>query len=533
MVMRNVRLQVEELEARNLLSVFTPAQIRHAYGFDQLSFANGRVRPDGSGQTIAVVEAFHDPKIASDLHYFDWIFGLPDPPKFSQVNERGGTAFTTVNPAWALETAMDVEWAHAIAPRANILLVEADSDSFADLLVAVNFARYQPGVVVVSMSWGSQEFSYETAYDAYFTTPPGHMGGSGLPGGITFVASTGDSGGGTSYPAVSPNVLAVGGTSLTIGPSGNYGSEKAWSGSGGGISLYESKPSFQMSLPGNMRSTPDVALNSDPYTGYYIYDTVPYWGISGWFQDAGTSAAAPQWAALIALADQGRALRGEGSLSNAQSLIFSLPASDFHDITGGSSGYAAVSGYDLVTGRGTPKANLIVQHLLGLGTLSVSPVMARSLSQASQQLRPFLPQTLLPATNVALLANDELGIDDLCFTSSFCIEQQKEVWDSRDHLSCPQGGDLDILNDQSERFDVLGNIKSEPDCYEVAATITKRSGDSFLFDLSIVSAMGLADRSDNNALLLWIIRKNLQHNIERTVPSAMRGFSTSLQACVV
>src|SRR5437763_16957927 len=91
--MRTVHLQVEELETRNLLSVFTPAQIRHAYGFDQLSFANGRVHADGSGQTIAIVESFHDPKIAGDLHYFDWIFGLPDPPKFTQVNQRGGTVF--------------------------------------------------------------------------------------------------------------------------------------------------------------------------------------------------------------------------------------------------------------------------------------------------------------------------------------------------------------------------------------------------------------------------------------------------------
>jgi len=145
--MRNVRLQVEELEARNLLSIFTPGQIRHAYGFDQLSFANGRVQADGSGQTIAIVEAFHDPKITSDLHYFDRIFGLPDPPRFTHVNERGGTVFSSVNPVWALETAMDVEWAHAIAPRANLLLVEADSDSLSDLLAAVNFARYQPGVV--------------------------------------------------------------------------------------------------------------------------------------------------------------------------------------------------------------------------------------------------------------------------------------------------------------------------------------------------------------------------------------------------
>jgi len=391
--MRSVHLQVEELEARHLLSVFTPAQIRHAYGFDQLSFANGRVQADGSGQTIAIVEAFHDPKISTDLHYFDWIFGLPDPPKFTQVNERGGTAFTSVNPAWALETALDVEWAHAMAPRANILLVEADSASFSDLLAAVNYARYQPGVVVVSMSWGSQEFSYETAYDAYFTTPPGHIGGSGLPGGITFVASSGDNGAGTSYPAVSPNVLAVGGTSLTVGPGGSYGSEKAWSSSGGGMSLYERKPSFQMALAGSMRSTPDVALNGDPYTGYYIYDTVAYWGNSGWFQDAGTSAAAPQWAAIIALADQGRALMGKGSLSNAQSLVYSLPAGDFHDIAGGSSGYAAGLGYDLVTGRGTPKANLVVQHLLGLGTLSVSPVMARNgVPIPSLSTNPFLSE---------------------------------------------------------------------------------------------------------------------------------------------
>lgn len=375
--MRNVCLHLEELEARNLLSIFTPAQIRHAYGFDQLSFANGRVQADGSGQTIAIIEAFHDPKIVGDLHYFDWVFGLPGPPKFMQVDQRGGTTFTSVNPAWALETALDVEWAHAIAPKANILLVEADSASFSDLLVAVNFARYQPGVVVVSMSWGSPEFSYEAAYDAYFTTPVGHIGGSGLPGGITFVASSGDIGAGTGYPAVSPNVLAVGGTSLTLTSGGGYGSEMAWNSSGGGVSLYESKPSYQMAIAGGRRTTPDVSLNGNPYTGYYIYDTVPYWGNSGWFQDAGTSAGAPQWAALIAIADQGRAIMGKGSLGNVQSLMYSLPAGDFRDIVSGSNGYAAGLGYDLVTGRGTPRANLIVQHLLGVGTLSVPPKMAR------------------------------------------------------------------------------------------------------------------------------------------------------------
>jgi subtilase family serine protease len=382
--MRRIHLRVEELESRNLLSVFSPVQIRHAYGFDQISFGNGKVQADGSGQTIAIVEAFHDPQITSDLHYFDRRFGLPDPSKFLEVDQNGGNAFPALDPVWSLETAMDVEWAHAIAPRANILLVEANSSTFADFLTAVNFARYQPGVVVVSMSWGSTEFPSETGYDAYFTTPRGHIGGSGLPGGITFVASTGDSGAGTSYPAVSPNVLAVGGTSLVLGPSGNYVSEKAWNGSGGGLSLYESKPIYQLGVAGGKRSTPDVALNADPYTGYYIYDTVPYSGISGWFQDAGTSAAAPEWAALIALADQGRALAGRGSLANAQSFIYNLPARDFHDITSGSNGYAAAPGYDLVTGRGTPNAKLVVQNLLSAGTLSVMPVMARSEAIVSQ-----------------------------------------------------------------------------------------------------------------------------------------------------
>jgi hypothetical protein len=378
--MRKTLLNLEELESRNLLSVFTPAQIRHAYGFDQITFDGSKVQADGSGQTIAIVEAFHDPQISADLHYFDRTFGLPDPPRFSQVNQIGGATFPAVSPSWSLETALDVEWAHAIAPKATILLVEASSATFTDLLAAVNYARFQPGVVVVSMSWGSSEFAWETGYDAYFTTPAGHMGGSGLPGGITFVASTGDDGAGTSYPAVSPNVLAVGGTSLVLGQSGNYASEKAWSGSGGGLSLYESKPNYQQGVAGGKRGTPDVSLNGDPYTGYYIYDTVPYSDNSGWFQDAGTSGAAPQWAALIALVDQGRALAGRGSLANAQSFIYSLPAGDFHDIASGSNGISAAPGYDLATGRGTPKVKLVVQDLLSAGTRTVLPRMARSVA---------------------------------------------------------------------------------------------------------------------------------------------------------
>jgi subtilase family serine protease len=454
-----VRLYLEPLEARDLPSVFTPAQIRHAYGFDQITFNNGHVKADGSGQTIAIVEAFHDPRIASDLHYFDWIFGLPDPPNFMQVNQRGGPTFPAVNPAWALETALDVEWAHAVAPRANILLVEADSATMTDLLAAVNYARYQPGVVVVSMSWGSPEFSHETAYDPYFTTPAGHSG-------ITFVASSGDTGGGTSYPAVSPNVLAVGGTSLSVSPFGNYLSETAWSGSGGGVSLYETKPSFQLGVPAGRRATPDVALNADPYTGNYIYDTVAYAGIAGWFQDAGTSAGAAEWAGLIALADQGRALSGRGSLSNAQALLYYLPASDFHDITTGSNGYAAGPGFDFVTGRGTPIAPLIVQHLLGWGTLTVLPVMAHSVAAGSAlPARPFLGGMSFTASLVPWVEEKDSASD---VRSLYASQADQEYWQKPALLLLIEQHEDELRTIKDPSTDVICHVCTETSFDETA-----------------------------------------------------------------
>src|SRR5262249_29788978 len=155
-------------------------------------------------------------------------------------NQNGGTTMPAASVSWGLEISLDVQWAHAIAPKANILLVEANSSSFADLITAVNYARNQPGVSVISMSFGGGGGSGETPYDAYFTTPAGHNG-------VTFVASSGDSGsaGAPESPSVSPNVLAVGGTQLTTDAAGNILSETGWSGSGGGISLYEGQPAYQ------------------------------------------------------------------------------------------------------------------------------------------------------------------------------------------------------------------------------------------------------------------------------------------------
>jgi hypothetical protein len=396
------RLRVEPLEVRDLLSVslpgfavpnyvahsaandvtplatssptgYTPAQIRQAYGFDQISF-NG-IAGDGAGTTIAIVDAYDDPNIANDLHQFNLQFGLPDPPVFTKVNQTGGKSYPAADAGWITEIALDVQWAHAIAPKANILLVEANDNSYANLMAAVDYARHASGVVAVSMSWGSGEFSGEKSYDSYFTTPSGH-------GGVTFLASSGDSGAPVSYPASSPNVVSVGGTALNLNGGGSYVSESGWSGSGGGISTIEARPTYQQGVVAQsttFRANPDVAYDSDPNTGFPVYDSYNNPVSAPWGLWGGTSAAAPQWAALIAIADQGRALAGKGAMDGAtQTLpaLYSLPAADFHDITTGTSTgqphYSARAGHDLVTGRGTPRADLVVAGLVGT-TTTVAP----------------------------------------------------------------------------------------------------------------------------------------------------------------
>ncbi len=346
---------------------YTPAQVRHAYGFDQISF-NG-VAGTGSGQTIAIVDAYDDPNIAADLHQFDRAFGLPD-PVFTRVNQAGGGQLPAASATWAIEITLDVEWAHAIAPGANILLVEANSSSNADLFAAATWAAKQSGVSVVSMSWGTPEFASEASFDSIFTTPAGHPG-------VTFLAAPGDAGAPASYPSASPNVIGVGGTTLSLGSSGAWAGESGWSGGAGGLSAYETRPSYQQGVVTQgttQRASPDVAYDADPATGFPIYDTYNFPVAAPWAQYGGTSAGTPQWAALIAIADQGRALIGRSPLDGpSQTLpdLYQLPQSDFHDVTSGTSTgtpyYSAGAGYDLVTGRGSPVANLVVAGLVNSG----------------------------------------------------------------------------------------------------------------------------------------------------------------------
>ncbi len=217
------------------------------------------------------------------------------------------------------------------------------------------------------MSWGSSEFSSETAQDSVFTTPSGHQG-------VTFLAATGDSGSPASYPAFSPNVVAVGGTSLYLNSNNSYQSESVWSGSGGGASLYETEPAYQRSAQTTgKRTVPDVSFDANPNTGVAIYNS--YDNPSGpWTQIGGTSLCAPAWAGIVAIVDQGRVAGGGTTLNGAtQTLpaLYSLPGSAFHDITTGGNGtFNAAAGYDEVTGLGTPIASNLIPDLVAYGTAS-------------------------------------------------------------------------------------------------------------------------------------------------------------------
>jgi MBG domain-containing protein len=378
------------------------AQLRHAYGIDQINFTGPggtTVVGDGSGQTIAIVEEGVDPTLGADLTTFDQFFGIPAPPSFQIIDQNG---VTTQNPDIIAEASLDVEWAHAVAPGASIVVYNAAYDpnngttSFENLFTAMNQASKLPGVSVVTLSYGGGESASldEQSVDSDFTT-----------NGVTFLAASGDTGiygNGVrrqvvaDYPAASPNIVAVGGTSIVIDSAGDYpgtgtSGEVAWGdgtnsynvndggGGGGGLSEFEAEPAWQAAViptsvdPTGARALPDVSMDSGSAQEYDVFTSTL--GASsdsdsavGWLGDAGTSAASPIWAGLIAIADQGRVLAGGTPLTGyTQTLpaLYSLPSTDFHDILYGNNGDPAGPGYDLATGLGTPVANLLVPDLAG------------------------------------------------------------------------------------------------------------------------------------------------------------------------
>ncbi len=355
---------------------YSPDQVRSAYGINDVSFAG--TAGDGTGQTIAIVVAYDDPDFVStgaagfatsDLHEFDQQFGIADPPSFTKVDQNGSaTSLPGTDPTggWEDETALDVEWAHATAPAASIVLVECYSDGLSDLIQGgVQYARNRAGVSVVSMSFAAPEAASETTYDPYLTTPAGHQG-------VTFLAAAGDDGAPAEYPAASPNVVGVGGTTVAIYGT-SYSGETGLGNGGGGVSAYEPKPIYQFGLTqsATRRETPDVSFEADhDANGNDVYDSYNGGAADPWYSVGGTSFAVPVWAGLIAQADQGRARLGYGTMDgSAQTLprLYYLNPTDFHDVTTGNNGNAAGTGYDLVTGRGTPVANKLVPDLAGGG----------------------------------------------------------------------------------------------------------------------------------------------------------------------
>jgi hypothetical protein len=304
-------------------SGYTPSQIKSAYNLP----ASG-----GSGATIAVIVAYDHPNIESYLATFSSAYGLPAPDGSNfEIYKMTSTYEPDPTNRWSLETCLDVEWAHAIAPQAKILLVEA-VDGGLSLLDAVEYATSRPDVVAVSMSWGGPEESWMPSLDTYFDKP------------VAFFAASGNAGAQVNWPAVSSYVVAVGGTTLNLAGDGSVLSETAWSKSGGGISAYYNQPRYQtdFGLPGSQRSVPDVSYNADSSTGYSVYCD------SGWTIVGGTSAGAPQWAAIYALDKS-------ATHTNLYQSAATNYAASFRDIVlGANNGSSATLGYDYVTGLGSP-----------------------------------------------------------------------------------------------------------------------------------------------------------------------------------
>lgn len=303
----------------------------------------------GGSRTIAIVDAYDHPTIARDLAVYSSAFGLPA-ANFQVVFATGTRPPQDPTGSWEGEEALDVEVAHALAPNARILLVEAVSNSTDDLMAAVDVASNlvaQGGGGEISMSWGAGEDPSETSYEVHFTKP-----------GVVYFASAGDSPG-TLYPSVSPNVVAVGGTSIRRNPySGVLYGQSTWDRGGGGVSLYYPSPAYQQnvqSITGSHRAVPDVAADANPYTGALIYDSLLSGGYpGGWQVVGGTSLSAP----LVAALTNASGTFQPSSFAELSQLYANAGSNRFRAIQVGTcgpgEGYAATLPWSPCVGLGSP-----------------------------------------------------------------------------------------------------------------------------------------------------------------------------------
>ena len=363
---------------------YGPDQIRAAYGIQPV-LESGIT---GAGRTIVIIDAFQSPTIRQDLALFDHVWNYPD-PTLNIIAPEGLTSFSAADPnqvGWSAEISLDVQWAHAVAPGATIDLVLARSNQDADILSVTQYAVEHNLGDVISQSFGEAEI----CMDSKLLRQQHRIFSEAVDRGITLFASAGDNGSAqptcdgasallsASTPASDPNVTGVGGTSLLAdGTTGAFGSESVWNDSfgagGGGFSTVFKRPSYQASFNhSRQRGVPDVAYNGDVRGGVIAAWGVPF-GVGAFFIFGGTSAGSPQWAGIVALADQ----KGDHRLGGINKALYRIGNHDdtsaFHDVTAGNNafctvascgvnvpGYSAGPGWDAATGLGTPNAaNLI------------------------------------------------------------------------------------------------------------------------------------------------------------------------------
>jgi subtilase family serine protease len=373
------------------LPCYSPQQMQTAYGLTPLLQAGY----DGKGQTIVIVDSFGTPTILADLQTFDATYGLPDPPSFKVLSPLGTVPFDPTNAVqvnWAFETTLDVEWAHAMAPGANIVLLTspvAETEGVVgmpEFLALEKYALENKLGKIISQSWGATENTLLDPAGQQVFAEFEKLYRRAAREDVTVLASAGDSGSSNVdannntyafptviFPASSPWVTAVGGTSLYAEPSGKYQFEIVWNdhyigGGGGGVSQQFAEPGYQYSLPAsvqtelnNHRGIPDVSYNADPNTAILVYESFLGPSNSGFYFIGGTSEGSPQWAGIVA---DGNQLAGHPlGFLNPKLYAIGQGSGLFHDITFGSNayngfngvpGYAATPGWDLATGWGTP-----------------------------------------------------------------------------------------------------------------------------------------------------------------------------------
>ncbi len=422
---------------------YVPQQIQTAYGLstggaynNEISF--GAIKGDGAGQTVGIYEegynsAFVDTSSpsygSSALAVFDKTFGLTDPPSLTFVDHNGTPMSATNNSGnnpdfdnygAGVEIALDIEWAHAMAPAASIVVLCATPDFsnfFEDVPLGIATLAGMPGISVISVSYGwflddfGQE-SLEQSWDTNIIQPALAANPD-----VSVFAASGDDAAffGLIYPAASPEVVSVGGTSLSLTQAGQWSNETGWAGSDGGYSQAFVLPSYQQGdgFSGNVndqRTAPDVAADADPNTGVAVYDPFDLGTVTPWVKVGGSSLSTPLWAGMATIADQGRVLAGGSPLGSTAMLtdlydLDKVAPGDFHDITQGNNGYPAGPGYDLVTGLGSPRANLVIPALSAFDLASATSIITQP------------PPVVVSGGSFGIIAaaTDSLGITDVGF----------------------------------------------------------------------------------------------------------------------